>query len=83
MLMQERWFGKDHSFLDQPDSHWIVAVGLLALLSFLGALTSILMTRIGARRSFVEQSRNRLLVDALNAVDLAVVIYDSDLRAVH
>ncbi|MEL7343433.1 MAG: transporter substrate-binding domain-containing protein [Pseudomonadota bacterium] len=83
MLLQERWFGKDHSFLDQPDSHWIVAGGLLALLSFLGALTSILMTRIGARRSFVEQSRNRLLVDALNAVDLAVVIYDSDLRAVH
>ena len=82
-LLEERWFGRDSYFIEDVQNQWIITGLFLAVLALIGSALVAHTTKRNAHRTFAEQSRNRLLVDALNAVDLAVVIYDHDLNAVH
>lgn len=81
--MQSRWFGRDKHFLEREDVRIYATAGTAAFLALSIGGSIAWHTHRRANRSFAAQAANRLLVDALNGVDLLVVIYDRNLRAVH
>lgn len=81
--LSAKWFGKPRVWLDDPVIR--IAVGLVAvalILTVIAVLVAVVLHR-RATMSFAESRHNKMLVDALNGINAAVVIYDSQFRAVH
>lgn len=82
-LLRERWFGRDARLTD----HHLFWPAVLAAVSILAALI-VLMRRVRYFRARAEGLKrsgeaNALLLEALDAVNGAVVIYDREKRALH
>lgn len=81
--LDEIWFGKPTRAIEKEIILWgSIALVLLALGTLVAVRGSLSHAR-AARRLSKETEESRLLIDALNAVDAAIVIFDDDFRAVH
>lgn len=82
-LLRERWFGRPALFYEKP-FFWIIA-GILAVSVFgLAAMGSRLhLYRVEASRLLKSNSANSLLIQALDEINAAIVIFDKDMRAIH
>ena len=81
LLLNQRWFGRPKPLIEQPQFLWhAITIGLLSFaLSILSWVACNSFLR--ARQARSEMATNRLLLDALNGIDAAIVIFDSELRA--
>lgn len=82
-LLHERWFGRSKGLFD---AHWVwwfvgefvlVCAIIFALLRYSGRLKK------NSQILGHENKANRLLIDALNSLETAIIIYDHDMRAIH
>ncbi len=81
--LDEIWFGVPTRPIEREIILWgSLAFAFLALAT-LAALRGSFVHARRAKRLSKETEESRLLIDALNAVDAAIVIFDQDLRAVH
>ncbi len=77
----ERWFGAPYSIFNDPKLAWYIAGAMLlaACVAFAGGWAWLARQRgrIAAR----EAKANAELIDALDSIDLAVILFDRDKRA--
>ncbi|WP_227445996.1 transporter substrate-binding domain-containing protein [Cognatishimia sp. F0-27] len=81
--LQARWFGEPSSLLGDTRVLGMLAIAVVSLVLVIGALLSLVRVRGSARRAFASHERNRLLVDALDGIDMSIVIFDTALRPVY
>ena len=78
--LHHKWFGSPST------SNGLNATTLLLGVALAVVTTLLLILRLKTRplnRPFTNDRNNRLLIEALNKIDLCIVIYDSDFKAVH
>lgn len=81
--LDEIWFGKPTRPIEMDIIFWgSLALVVLALGTLVAVRGSVFHAR-AARKLGKETEENRLFIDALNAVDAAIVIFDKNFRAVH
>jgi two-component system sensor histidine kinase EvgS len=81
--LRESWFGRDAYLYEKP-AFWVVAVLLALFASVTGYLgIRVLRYKREAARALRANQANDLLVNALDELNAAIVIYDKDMRAVH
>jgi two-component system, NarL family, sensor histidine kinase EvgS len=81
--LRDEWFGLDRSVFEQP---WFdrvaMIVGGIALSNVSLGIYCVRLRR-RSTRLMRENSSNRLLIDALDKMRAAIVIFDRDMKAVH
>lgn len=81
--LDEIWFGVPTRAIEREIILWGSLAFAVVALGALAAMRGSLIHARTAKRLSKETEESRLLIDALNAVDAAIVIFDHDLRAVH
>ena len=82
-LLDAHWFGQDRTFYDDPNFVLYLMLGAAVAIALITAVVVAFTERWRANISFAENANNRLLVDALNAVDVAIIIFDKDMKPLH
>lgn len=81
--IREAWFGRPTRLPEHDYIFWGSIVGTIVLVVALGAIIRSQFYRRYTRSLLAENSENRLLIDALDGVDSAIVIFDRNMRAIH
>lgn len=81
--VQSRWFGRDRGILETPYLRSAIIMATVLILGILVFVINTILSRRRAQKSFAENARNRLLVNALNGIDLSIIIFDRSFSAVH
>ena len=82
-LLEAHWFGTDRTLYDDPNFVWYLLLAAAVIALLVGAVVTVFAERWRAKVSFAENANNRLLVDALNSIDLAIIIFDEHMKPVH
>ncbi|MDF9301069.1 transporter substrate-binding domain-containing protein [Tritonibacter mobilis] len=81
--LRESWFGRDTYLYEKP-AFWFVAIAIALFTAVTGYLgVRVLRYKREAARALRANQANDLLVNALDELNAAIVIYDQNMRAVH
>lgn len=81
--LYEIWFGKPTRAIEKEIILWGSIILVFLMVGIFFAVRGSLSHARAARKLSKETEESRLLIDALNAVDAAIVIFDTNFRAVH
>lgn len=81
--LHNAWFGRERHILERPEVRLMLSAGALAALALSVGGGIAWNANRRANRSTAEFNANRMLLEALNGVDLIVITWDRDLRPLH
>lgn len=81
--LHDQWFGTDRSMMQHP---WFGHVAMMlggGTLAFISLMIYALRLRRSSSRLRLDYKANQLLIDAFDGIRAAIIIFDSDMKAVH